>query len=196
MKMKMSKKEILGMFVYIGTITLAFVGGMLMTMEINTGQSVETTHVHSGDTEIVYVDRDVVVPLITVVEVEKEVLVEVPVIEYVNVYAGEADPNIPLPIATHQYYLDWVERYEELIDDFIDELYRQWNDSYDLAYDFNGFLQAKLDNGESLDVDEVNFMLEFQRLDYSISEFYTWMDIYVEVEYDELMDTFPEDPNE
>lgn len=136
--------------------------------------------VYEAETEIVYVDKEVVV-------IETQ-------IEYVEVIIYSDEPGPPLEAANHQYYVDWIETYEDILDDFVDEMYRQWDDAYDLAYDYNRYLQAKLDNGESLNVDEVDFMMEFVQLDYSIAAFYTWVDEEIEPLYFNHLDTFPENP--
>ena len=114
---------------------------------------------------------------------------------YVEIPCEDCETTL-IANAQHQDYVDWFEEYEELLDDFIGELYRQAFYFDDLLEDYEQNLSSKLSNGESLTPEEVEFLLDYQERLIEWREFERWVDEELFEKYNDLMNRFPEDPEE
>jgi len=188
----MIKNSIIRVGLILTGLMCVFALGKFSATDINTGQIIN----EDTETEIVYVDREIIVT-VPVIEYVDRILIETDTeveIVYVEI-PGDSDVTLTA-MATHQDYVDWFEEYEELIDDFIDQLYREHNSAFGLAEDYNRYLQAKLNNGELLDATQVEFMFEYQELRLEWADFHEWIDEEIEPIYEELMDEFPQEETE
>jgi len=144
------------------------------------------------ETKVIYVDKEVVV-IETVIEyVEVPVLITENDVEiiYVEIPCENSETTL-IAMANHQDYVDWLDDYDNFIDDFIDELYRETFYFDNLLEDYQQYLSTKMTNGETLSPEEVEFLLDYQQRLIEWYEFEDWVEDEAEQRYNELMDSFP-----
>ena len=146
----------------------------------------------SGEPENIYVEKEIVV-IETVIEyVEVPVLITENDVEIIYVEIPCENSEITLiAMANHQDYVDWLDDYDNFIDDFIDELYRETFYFDNLLEDYQQYLSTKMTNGETLSPEEVEFLLDYQQRLIEWYEFEDWVEDEAEQRYNELMDSFP-----
>ena len=157
-------------------------------------QALETSYIN----ELYVMLQNNYIGFIDVIENSEFVLPEVePIIEYVEVIVEvEKIVEIEVPVyiessIERQEYLDWFEKYEELIDGFVNTLYNNWDDADDIVSNVKRWLESK----ETLSADEVDLLLSITQYNYNIKDFWEYQDTLND-QYNDLMDRFPEEPGE